>query len=186
MLPHIYSSGDPLHNITGVLLCSITDHSVKTFKEALIFPSKSVSLDRVIRLKNYRILAQVTCIGAQIERGGHFITPVFSCTTYPRIITAHRWSVADVLAHMRVPTDMLRGRQMSTFHCDAVLCRMLLSHRREMVPRGYIWGRFAWRIRRLKSGDHSIETMQALIKGMFASRKTLLDPQNTYETGQLQ
>ncbi|KAI6021151.1 hypothetical protein EDC04DRAFT_2575661, partial [Pisolithus marmoratus] len=138
VLPHSYSLGDFLRNTTGN-----------------------------IRLKNYRILTQITTYWCpDREEHGYFLTPVFKCTTNPRVITAHQWSAVDVLGHMREPTECFYNKDGKWYYAGTYRAfRMDDLTTQE-------WGLL------------STETTQALIKETLAGRKNV-SPQNTYETGQL-
>lgn len=39
------------------------------------------------------------------EEHGYFYAPIFKCSTNPRVATAHRWSVVDVISRMNKPTE---------------------------------------------------------------------------------
>ncbi|KAI6140412.1 hypothetical protein BKA82DRAFT_4398319 [Pisolithus tinctorius] len=100
------------------------------------------------------------------EEHGYFLTPVFKCTTNPRVVTAHRWSPVDVLGHMREPTECF-------YHKDG---------------KWYYAGTYkAFRMDDLTTQEWellSTETTQAIIKETLAGRKNV-SPQNTYEASQL-
>lgn len=52
-------------------------------------------------LQNYRILQELTTTWCPArEEHGYFLTPVFKCSTNPRVTTAHRWMKVDVLGRM--------------------------------------------------------------------------------------
>ncbi|KAI6017443.1 hypothetical protein EDC04DRAFT_2943424, partial [Pisolithus marmoratus] len=100
------------------------------------------------------------------EEHGYFLTPVFKCTTNPRVVTAHRWSAVDVLGHMREPTECFYNKDGKWYYAGTyVAFRMDDLTTQE-------WGLL------------STETTQALIKETLAGRKNV-SPQNTYETSQL-
>ncbi|KAL0947746.1 hypothetical protein HGRIS_013826 [Hohenbuehelia grisea] len=57
-------------------------------------------------LSNYRVLQELTTSWCpSSEEHGYFLTPVFKCSTNPRVVTAHRWSTVDVLNRLGKPTD---------------------------------------------------------------------------------
>ncbi|KAI6004915.1 hypothetical protein EDD15DRAFT_2515505 [Pisolithus albus] len=140
ILPHSYSLGDFFRNTTGTL--------------------KNL-------LKNYRILAHVTTFWCpDREEHGYFLTPVFKCTTNPRVVTAHRWLAVDVLGRMREPTECFYYKDGKWYYAG--------TYR-------------AFRMDDLTTQEWELletETTQALIKETLAGRKNV-SPQNTYETGQL-
>ncbi|KIO05607.1 hypothetical protein M404DRAFT_140722, partial [Pisolithus tinctorius Marx 270] len=118
-------------------------------------------------VRNYRILTQATTYWCpDREEHGYFLTPVFKCTTNPRVVTAHRWSPVDVLGHMREPTECF-------YHKDG---------------KWYYAGTYkAFRMDDLTTQEWellSTETTQAIIKETLAGRKNV-SPQNTYEASQL-
>ncbi|KAI6098718.1 hypothetical protein F5141DRAFT_1010603, partial [Pisolithus sp. B1] len=100
------------------------------------------------------------------EEHGYFLTPVFKCTTNPRVVTAHRWLAVDVLGHMREPTECFYYKDGKWYYAGTYRAfRMddLTIQEWELL---------------------STETTQALIKKTLAGRKNA-SPQNTYEAGQL-
>ncbi|KAI6124033.1 hypothetical protein EDD16DRAFT_1517707 [Pisolithus croceorrhizus] len=132
--PRSYSLGDFLRDTTG-----------------------PVSLARIVRLKNYHVLSQVTTYWCpDWEEHGYFLTPAFKCITNPRLVTAHRWLAVDVLGHMREPTECFYYKDRKWYYSE---WELLSTEVQEM-------------------------TTQALIKESLAGRKNV-SPQNTYETGQL-
>ncbi|KAI6137471.1 hypothetical protein EDD17DRAFT_1679537, partial [Pisolithus thermaeus] len=63
-----------------------------TCTETLIFLPKPVSLARIVRFKNYRVLSQVATYWCpDQEEHGYFLALVFKCITNPRVVTAYRW-----------------------------------------------------------------------------------------------
>lgn len=58
-----------------------------------------------LRLANHRIFQQLTTNWCpEREEHGYFLTPLFKCNTNPRVATAHRWAVVDVIARLDRPT----------------------------------------------------------------------------------
>ncbi|KAI6105278.1 hypothetical protein EDD16DRAFT_1633121, partial [Pisolithus croceorrhizus] len=129
--------------------------------------SKPFSLAGIVRLKNYRVMSQATTYWCpDREEHGYFLTPVFKCTTNPRVVTAHRWLAVDVLGHMREPTECFYYKDGKWYYAGTYRAfRMddLTIQEWELL---------------------STETTQALIKKTLAGRKNA-SPQNTYEAGQL-
>uniref|UniRef100_A0A0W0G7Y6 DUF6697 domain-containing protein n=2 Tax=Moniliophthora roreri TaxID=221103 RepID=A0A0W0G7Y6_MONRR len=111
-------------------------------------------------LSNYRALNELTTSWCpQREEHGYFLTPVFKCSTNPRVTTAHRWSSVDV------------------FECFY-----------NKSGQWYYAGVYkAFRLDDLTQKEWealSNETTQAIIKETLAGRKNI-SPQNVYETAQL-
>ncbi|KAI6094466.1 hypothetical protein EDD16DRAFT_1684950, partial [Pisolithus croceorrhizus] len=134
---------------------------------AALICSKPFSLAGIVRLKNYRVLSQETTYWCpDREEHGYFLTPIFKCTTNPRVVTAHRWLAVDVLGHMREPTECFYNKDGKWYYAGTYRAfRMddLTIQEWELL---------------------STETTQALIKETLAGRKNV-SPQNTYEAGQL-
>ncbi|KAL4065176.1 hypothetical protein J3A83DRAFT_4190594 [Scleroderma citrinum] len=119
------------------------------------------------RLKNYRILAQPTTYWCpEREEHGYLLTPIFKCSTNPRVMTAHRWASVDVIGHMKEPTECFYNKDGKWYYAGTYRAfRMddLTTQEWELL---------------------STETTQALIKETLAARKNI-SPQNHYETSQL-
>lgn len=61
------------------------------------------------RLGNHKILRSATTYWCpEREENGYMYSPVFKCSTNPRIATAHRWMSVDVLGCMEKPTGASR------------------------------------------------------------------------------
>ncbi|KAG1868909.1 hypothetical protein C8R48DRAFT_632221, partial [Suillus tomentosus] len=118
-------------------------------------------------LSNYRVLGQPTTYWCpEREEHGYLLTPVFKCSTNPRVTTAHRWTVADVIGTMDRPTECFYNKDGKWYYAGVYK---------------------AFRMNDLTTEEWealSIETTQTLIKETLAGRKNL-SPQNLYETGQL-
>ncbi|KAJ7084875.1 hypothetical protein B0H15DRAFT_847955 [Mycena belliarum] len=57
-------------------------------------------------LSNYRVLQELTTSWCpDREEHGYLLTPLFKCSTNPRVATAHRWNLVDVMARMSKPTE---------------------------------------------------------------------------------
>ena len=94
----------------------------------------------IVRLANYRVFHQLTTSWCpQREEHGYLLTPVFKCSTNPRVATAHRWTAVDVLGRMNKPTGKLISLGKSSpymRHTELSLIgfgRMLLQQRWKMV-----------------------------------------------------
>ncbi|KAJ3725244.1 hypothetical protein C8R42DRAFT_718727 [Lentinula raphanica] len=118
-------------------------------------------------LSNYLVLHQLTTSWCpQREEHGYFLTPVFKCSTNPRVTTAHQWTATDVMATMSKPTECF-------FNKDGVW---------------YYAGVYkAFRLDDLTVKEWaalSTETTQAIVKETIEGRKNI-SPQNVYEVNQL-
>ncbi|KAG2139042.1 hypothetical protein DEU56DRAFT_980433 [Suillus clintonianus] len=118
-------------------------------------------------LSNYRVLGQLTTYWCpEREEHGYLITPVFKCSTNPRVTTAHRWTAVDVIGTMSRPTECFYNKDGKWYYAGVYK---------------------AFRMDDLTTQEWealSTETTQTLIKETLAGRKNL-SPQNLYETGQL-
>ncbi|KAG1838959.1 hypothetical protein C8R48DRAFT_782258 [Suillus tomentosus] len=118
-------------------------------------------------LSNYRVLGQPTTYWCpEREEHGYLLTPVFKCSANPRVTTAHRWTVADVIGTMDRPTECFYNKDGKWYYAgvyEAFRMDDLTTEEWEAL---------------------SIETTQTLVKETLAGRKNL-SPQNLYETGQL-
>ncbi|KAJ7791120.1 hypothetical protein B0H14DRAFT_3890853 [Mycena olivaceomarginata] len=64
------------------------------------------------RFSNYRVLQELTTSWCpEREEHGYLLTPLFKCTTSPRVVTAHCWTAVDVIEHMNKPTGALHASQ---------------------------------------------------------------------------
>ncbi|KAN0073785.1 hypothetical protein V8E55_012039 [Tylopilus felleus] len=118
-------------------------------------------------LKNYRVLSQTTTYWCpDREEHGYFLTPVFKCSTNPRVTTAHRWSTVDVIGQMNMPTECFYNKDGKWYYAGTYK---------------------AFRMDDLTVQEWeslSTETTQAIVKETLAGRKNV-SPQNHYETSQL-
>ncbi|KAI0713702.1 hypothetical protein C8Q76DRAFT_468361 [Earliella scabrosa] len=136
------------------------------------------------QLGNYRVFQQSTTTWCpEREEHGYYLTPVFLCSTNPRVSTAHRWSAVDIAAKLDVPTGE---------------CALYLRPRRKRISstecfynkdgKWYYAGVYkSFRLEDLCTQEWeclSTETSQALVKESLAARKNT-SPQNIYETNQL-
>ncbi|KAG2132859.1 uncharacterized protein EDB93DRAFT_1175670 [Suillus bovinus] len=118
-------------------------------------------------LSNYRVLSQLTTYWCpEREEHGYLLTPVFKCSTNPRVTTAHRWMAADVIGTMDKPTECFYNKDGKWYYAGVYKAFRMDDLTTEE------WGAL------------STETTQTLIKETLAGRKNL-SPQNLYETGQL-
>ncbi|KAG2040259.1 hypothetical protein BDR03DRAFT_915901 [Suillus americanus] len=118
-------------------------------------------------LSNYRVLGQLTTYWCpEREEHGYLLTPVFKCSTNPRVITAHRWTAVDVIGAMDRPTECFYNKDGKWYYAG-----VYKSFRMDDLTTE------EWEAL-------STETTQTLIKETLAGRRNL-SPQNLYETGQL-
>ncbi|KAI0668335.1 hypothetical protein C8Q78DRAFT_1046633 [Trametes maxima] len=116
---------------------------------------------------NYRVFQQSTTTWCpEREEHGYYLTPVFKCSTNPRVNTAHRWSVVDLSTKLDKPTECFFNKDGKWYYAGTYT-----SFRLEDL------GPQEWECL-------STETSQALVKETLAARKNT-SPQNHYETGQL-
>ncbi|PPQ91789.1 hypothetical protein CVT25_000434 [Psilocybe cyanescens] len=108
------------------------------------------------------------------EEHGYMYTPVYKCSTNPRIATAHRWAPMDVIGRMNKPT------------VSKLTCPEECFYNKEGV--WYYAGSYkAFRLDNLSNKEWMqlpSETISAIIKETISGRKNS-SPQNTYETSQL-
>ncbi|EGN96413.1 hypothetical protein SERLA73DRAFT_154735 [Serpula lacrymans var. lacrymans S7.3] len=100
------------------------------------------------------------------EEHGYLLTPVFKCSTNPRVITAHRWAAVDVIGKMVKPTECFYNKDGKWYYAGVYK---------------------AFRMEDLSTKEWDVlspETTQAIIKETTASRKNV-SPQNLYEIAQL-
>ncbi|KAJ6500820.1 hypothetical protein C8R45DRAFT_1123429 [Mycena sanguinolenta] len=118
-------------------------------------------------LSNYRVLQELTTSWCpEREEHGYLLTPLFKCSTNPRVATAHRWNMVDVMARLSKPTDCFYNKDGNWYYAG--------------VYKGF-------RLDDLTTKEWealSPETTQALVKDTIAGRKNT-SPQNIYETTQL-
>ncbi|KAJ6630320.1 hypothetical protein B0H10DRAFT_2349520 [Mycena sp. CBHHK59/15] len=118
-------------------------------------------------LSNYRVLQELTTSWCpDREEHGYLLTPLFKCNTNPRVATAHRWSMVDVMARMSKPTECFYNKDGNWYYAGVYK---------------------AFRLEDLTAKEWealSNETTQALVKETISGRKNT-SPQNIYETSQL-
>ncbi|KAJ7490989.1 hypothetical protein FB451DRAFT_996639, partial [Mycena latifolia] len=118
-------------------------------------------------LSNYRVLQELTTSWCpDREEHGYLLTPLFKCSTNPRVATAHRWNMVDVMARMSKPTECFYNKDGNWYYAGVYR---------------------AFRLEDLTTKEWealSPETAQALVRDTIAGRKNT-SPQNVYETTQL-
>ncbi|KAF7308821.1 hypothetical protein MKEN_01081900 [Mycena kentingensis (nom. inval.)] len=118
-------------------------------------------------LSNYRILQELTTSWCpEREEHGYMLAPLFKCSTNPRVPTAHRWSLVDIMAYLSKPTECFYSKDGKLYYAG--------------VYQGFRLADLT-----VKEWEAlSTETTQALVKETIAGRKNT-SPQNFYETAQL-
>ncbi|THV06900.1 hypothetical protein K435DRAFT_789004 [Dendrothele bispora CBS 962.96] len=118
-------------------------------------------------LTNYRALHQLTTSWCpDREEHGYFLTPVFKCSTNPRVSMAHRWSTVDLSSRLNKPTECFYNKDGVWYYAGVYK---------------------AFRLDDLTTKEWealSDETMQSIIKETISGRKNT-SPQNIYEITQL-
>lgn len=118
-------------------------------------------------LTNHHVFQQLTTNWCpEREEHGYFLTPLFKCTTNPRVATAHRWTMVDVISKLDKPTECFYNKDGKWYYAGvykALRLDDLTSKEFEQL---------------------STETTQALVKETLAGRKNV-SPQTVYETTQL-
>ncbi|KAL7282894.1 hypothetical protein ACG7TL_002309 [Trametes sanguinea] len=119
------------------------------------------------QIGNYRVFQESTTTWCpEREEHGYYLTPVFKCSTNPRVSTAHRWSAVDLSARLDKPTECFFNKDGKWYYAGVYK---------------------SFRLEDLCTQEWeclSAETSQALIRETLAGRKNT-SPQNGYETGQL-
>ncbi|THH21494.1 hypothetical protein EW146_g115 [Bondarzewia mesenterica] len=118
-------------------------------------------------LSNYRVFQHLTTAWCpEREEHGYLLTPLYKCNTNPRVITAHRWSMVDVIGRMNKPTECFYNKDGKWYYAGVYK---------------------AMRLEDLTTTEWeqlSDETSQILIKETLVNRKNT-SPQNVYEVTQL-
>ncbi|KAH9914513.1 uncharacterized protein BXZ73DRAFT_92797 [Epithele typhae] len=155
-------SGIPEDSLTPILIPS--PHSIHEF---IATTSGVVDVAHFGRLGNYRVFQQSTTTWCpEREEHGYYLTPVFKCSTNPRVNTAHRWSAADIASRFDIPTECFYNKDGKWYYAGIYKSFRL----DDLCPQ-------EWECL-------STETSQALIKETLAARKNT-SPQNIYEVSQL-
>ncbi|EKM81270.1 hypothetical protein AGABI1DRAFT_72163 [Agaricus bisporus var. burnettii JB137-S8] len=119
------------------------------------------------RLGNYRVLQSLTTKWCpNREEHGYFYSPLFKCSTNPRVTTAHRWQSVDVTARMKHPTECFYNREGLWYYAGSYQAFRL----EDLTTKE--WAQLA------------TETTTYLVKETVSGRKNV-SPQNIYEVSQL-
>ncbi|KAI0333115.1 hypothetical protein GY45DRAFT_1272653 [Cubamyces sp. BRFM 1775] len=119
------------------------------------------------QIGNYRVFQQSTTTWCpEREEHGYYLTPIYKCSTNPRVNTAHRWSAVDIAAKLDKPTECFFNKDGKWYYAGTYKSFRL----EDLCPQ-------EWECL-------STETSHALIRETLAGRKNT-SPQNVYETGQL-
>ncbi|KAI0251360.1 hypothetical protein BJV78DRAFT_1126595, partial [Lactifluus subvellereus] len=109
------------------------------------------------------------------EEHGYFLTPLFKCSTNPRVATAHRWMMVDVVSKLDKPTECFYNKDGKWYYAGVyktIRLDDLTTKEFEQLS---------------TEASHlyfSYSTTQSLIKETLAGRKNV-SPQIVYETTQL-
>jgi hypothetical protein len=114
MIPAPYTFQDYISSMPGVsanriaIYLSLTNFSGSTRIVSTPLLTSRLPADRSAhRLVNYRVFYALTTVWCPArEEHGYLYTPVFKCSTNPRVSTAHRWSPVDPISKMNKPTGM--------------------------------------------------------------------------------
>ncbi|KAH9842461.1 uncharacterized protein C8Q71DRAFT_732949 [Rhodofomes roseus] len=167
---------DRLHARNAVLaaLPLTSDVPVDVLKP-IVIPSQFTFQDFVTTLPvalrqqigGYRLLQEnATFWCTEREEHGYFLTPLFKCTTNPRVTTVHRWIAVDLGPQLNKTTECFYNKD-GLWYYTGLYKTLWLD---ELSPAEW--------------GSLSSETTQALVKQTLTARKNTA-PQNVYETGQL-
>ncbi|KAF8272474.1 hypothetical protein EI94DRAFT_1566136, partial [Lactarius quietus] len=99
------------------------------------------------------------------EEHGYFLTPLFKCTTNPRVATAHRWTMVDVVSKLDEPTAECFYNKDGKWYYAGVYKALRLE---DLTTKEF----------------EQLSTEATLIKETLAGRKNV-SPQTIYETTQL-
>ncbi|KAI0781526.1 hypothetical protein BD413DRAFT_506005 [Trametes elegans] len=133
---------------------------------------------------NYRVFQDATTTWCpEREEHGYYLTPLYKCSTNPRVNTAHRWTIVDFATKLDRPTGRLASNRR-----DSLSRHICVECFFNKDGNWYYAGVYmSFRLEDLCTQEWeclSTETSQALIKETLAGRKNT-SPQNVYETGQL-
>ncbi|KAG6876599.1 hypothetical protein C0992_012307 [Termitomyces sp. T32_za158] len=118
-------------------------------------------------LNYYRLFYATTTMWCpECEEHGYFYTPAFKCSTNPRVATAHRWSLVDVIGRMNKPTECFFNKDGTWYYAGVYT---------------------AFRLADLTTKEWTAlpaEVTQLIVKETIVARKNT-SPQNVYEVTQL-
>ncbi|KXN91932.1 hypothetical protein AN958_11317, partial [Leucoagaricus sp. SymC.cos] len=118
-------------------------------------------------LGNYRVLQSLTTKWCPSrEEHGYFYSPIYKCSTNPRVTAAHRWQQVDVTARMKQPTECFYNREGLWYYAGSYQAFRL----EDLTLKEW--------------AELSGETANYLVKETISGRKNV-SPQNIYEVNQL-
>ncbi|KAF9441637.1 hypothetical protein P691DRAFT_470890 [Macrolepiota fuliginosa MF-IS2] len=129
--------------------------------------SQSVSKPSIYRLGSYRVLQSLTTKWCPTrEEHGYFYSPLFKCSTNPRVTTAHRWQPVDVTARMKQSTECFYNREGLWYYAGSYQAFRL----EDLAVKEW--------------AELPTEAANYLVKETISGRKNV-SPQNIYEVNQL-
>ncbi|KAI0355154.1 hypothetical protein OH77DRAFT_1455259 [Trametes cingulata] len=178
VIPSPYTLHDFIGTTSGVS-SMISDHRVQSLIRPLgsscvlsmyLWVDTGAIDAHICRIGNYRVFQQSTTTWCpEREEHGYYLTPVFKCSTNPRVNTAHRWSAVDLAAKLDRPTaECFFNKDGKWYYAGIYKCLRL----EDLCTQ-------EWECLSTEASPHN-----ALIKETLAGRKNT-SPQNVYETGQL-
>ncbi|KAJ7061481.1 hypothetical protein C8F01DRAFT_1137539 [Mycena amicta] len=160
VIPPPFTLHEFLANASGVSCMAFFSDCMLIFLSSFYQPLRNA-------LSNYRVLQELTTSWCpEREEHGYTLTPLFKCSTNPRVATAHRWNMVDVMARMGKPSECFYNKDGNWYYAG--------------VYKGFRLANLT-----VKEWEAlSSETTQALVKETIAGRKNT-SPQNMYETAQM-
>ncbi|KIP07513.1 hypothetical protein PHLGIDRAFT_416150 [Phlebiopsis gigantea 11061_1 CR5-6] len=120
-----------------------------------------------MHLTDYRVFQEKTTSWCpDREEHGYYLTPLFKCSTNPRIVAAHRWNVIDLDAELNKSSECFFNKDGKWYYAGVYRTFKL----KDITPQEWI--------------KLPVETTQAIVKETVQHRKNT-SPQNIYEVGQL-
>ncbi|KLO19613.1 hypothetical protein SCHPADRAFT_817820 [Schizopora paradoxa] len=131
------------------------------------FLGNTSGVSRRLSLYGYRVFHdQITRWCPNNEEHGYFLTPLYKCTTNPKVPTAHRWSEVDPKGRMHKPTECFYNKEGKWYYAGQYIAMRLADLN-------------------VKEWDAlDAETSQMLVKETLAGRKNTA-AQNHFEVSQL-
>ncbi|KAI0307209.1 hypothetical protein B0F90DRAFT_1622036 [Multifurca ochricompacta] len=124
----------------------------------------------VSSLENYCVFQQLTTNWCpEREEHGYYLTPLFKCSTNPRVATAHRWMMVDVISKLDKPAAECFYNKDGKWYYAGVYKTIRLEDLKS---------------REFEQLSNEASTIQALVKETLTGRKNV-SPQTVYETTQL-
>ncbi|KAI9448081.1 hypothetical protein H4582DRAFT_1842370 [Lactarius indigo] len=171
----------PSYTLHEFLASAIGVRPFQQFVGEMYSPGVTVKALRTA-LTNHHVFQQLTTNWCpEREEHGYFLTPLFKCTTNPRVATAHRWTMVDVISKLDKPTAECFYNKDGKWYYAGVYKALrlddLTSKEFEQLSSEASWlSFFFW--------FHFSLNIYPLIKETLAGRKNV-SPQTVYETNQL-